>query len=607
MAQKSDPVDSVKAMIHSDDLSDEDLMSSYVWLSKQTYSPEEILEYGQMIKEIAEKTGNTYFLIESNRLIGLAYRFLGDLATALQYLFKSAEYADESEEYLDLLAKVYGEISTCYTQNGDTENAMLYGSKTVEILRKTDKRERLALTLINVGYDYYLINNYDSAIACYDETEDLLEDLVLPIGEAYLTGNRALIWWKTGQNEKAKEGLITAIEMLEPLKDRYGQADFYNQLSAIAFEEGNELKAISYAKKGLALAEGDGLKEQARDAAHLLYLLNKAIDDYKSATHYLEKHTAYKDSIQNFETTQTLANLRTKFEVGQKQSEVDLLLEQSRSNRIIIITGGIVLFVSILFVLLFYVYSKSKTRLNKQLEQQKDSLMRSNRTKDKFFSIISHDIRGPVQAFNGVSRMIHFMVDNHQIEELRELAVQIDESADQLSNLLDNLLNWAIQQQGQISYVPEKISTREMITDLVGTFENMARAKKIRIIQKLEDGLFLWSDGNTTNTILRNLINNALKFTPEHGEIEIATRKESEMVKILVRDTGVGIPSEKLQGLFDFEAKKSTWGTKGEKGLGLGLQLVKEFIEMNKGRIAVSSDEGEGTTFVLSLPSFTVA
>ena len=452
-----------------------------------------------------------------------------------------------------------------------------------------------------------MINNYDSAIACYDETEDLLEDLVLPIGEAYLTGNRALIWWKTGRNEKAKEGLLMAIEMLEPLKDRYGQADFYNQLSAIAFEEGNELKAISYAKKGLSLAEGDGLKEQARDAAHLLYLLNKAIDDYKSATHYLEKHTAYKDSIQNFETTQTLANLRTKFEVGQKQSEVDLLLEQSRSNRIIIITGGIVLFVSILFVLLFYVYSKSKTRLNKQLEQQKDSLMRSNRTKDKFFSIISHDIRGPVQAFNGVSRMIHFMVDNHQIEELRELAVQIDESADQLSNLLDNLLNWAIQQQGQISYVPEKISTREMITDLVGTFEHMARAKKIRIIQKLEDGLFLWSDGNTTNTILRNLINNALKFTPEHGEIEIATRKESEMVKILVRDTGVGIPSEKLQGLFDFEAKKSTWGTKGEKGLGLGLQLVKEFIEMNKGRIAVSSDEGEGTTFVLSLPSFTVA
>ena len=227
-----------------------------------------------------------------------------------------------------------------------------------------------------------------------------------------------------------------------------------------------------------------------------------------------------------------------------------------------------------------------------------------NSTKDRFFSIISHDIRGPVQAFNGVSRMIKFMVDNDQVSELRELADQIDESADRLSSLLDNLLNWAVQQQGQINYVPEKISVNEMINELTGTFTNMAQAKNIELKQDVPEGLCLWSDQNTTNTILRNLINNALKFTEENGKIEVIAKEEDDLVSIEVADTGVGIPTDKMEKLFQLEAKKSTWGTDGEKGLGLGLQLVKEFVDMNKGSISVSSEEGKGTTFVIKLPAY---
>ena len=200
--------------------------------------------------------------------------------------------------------------------------------------------------------------------------------------------------------------------------------------------------------------------------------------------------------------------------------------------------------------------------------------------------------------------MIKFMVDNDQVSELRELADQIDESADRLSSLLDNLLNWAVQQQGQINYVPEKISAQEMLDELAGTFTNMAQAKNIEITQNVPDGLCIWSDRNTTNTILRNLINNALKFTPEQGKIDIQGSEEDGMVVFKISDTGVGIPSEKLENLFQLEAKKSTWGTEGEKGLGLGLQLVKEFVEMNKGALSVTSKEGVGTTFFIQLPSF---
>jgi two-component system NtrC family sensor kinase len=144
--------------------------------------------------------------------------------------------------------------------------------------------------------------------------------------------------------------------------------------------------------------------------------------------------------------------------------------------------------------------------------------------------------------------------------------------------------------------------------EINGIFSNSAKAKKIEITTSIPDNLELWVDKNTSMTILRNLVNNALKFTSEGGQVSILAEAESAtMAKITIKDTGVGIPPEKLNALFKMDGYKASYGTGGERGLGLGLQLVYEFVEMNNGTVEVESEEGKGTSFIVHLPLYDYA
>ena len=242
------------------------------------------------------------------------------------------------------------------------------------------------------------------------------------------------------------------------------------------------------------------------------------------------------------------------------------------------------------------------TKLNKEIRAQRDEIQAQKDLKDRFFSIISHDLRGPVSSFQGISAIIRMLIKKERYHDLLEMSDDIDHSANQLSRLLDNLLNWASQQQSQIPYHPEEIDLVQMINNLFEVFKSTAVSKKIFLINHIKDNSFIWADRNTANTIFRNLINNALKFTEERGSITFTNVIDGKMMDISVADTGIGIPPEKLEDIFVLKDKKSTYGTKGEKGVGLGLQLVHEFARLNKGDVNVKSEEGKGTTFVVSLP-----
>ena len=174
-----------------------------------------------------------------------------------------------------------------------------------------------------------------------------------------------------------------------------------------------------------------------------------------------------------------------------------------------------------------------------------------------------------------------------------------------LVKLLDNLLNWALQQRGQFPYLPEKLDARPIFTNAIETFEEMAASKKIELTLEMKSDFYLYIDRNTASAIFRNLINNAIKFTQEGGSVTITAMEEEDtgMSLITVADSGVGMTKERLDGLFKLNEKGSTIGTSGEKGLGLGLQLVLEFVALNKGKIDVTSEVGKGTTFTLRLPT----
>lgn len=224
------------------------------------------------------------------------------------------------------------------------------------------------------------------------------------------------------------------------------------------------------------------------------------------------------------------------------------------------------------------------------------------RLKDRFFAIISHDLRGPVSSFQGISQVISLYLQQAKYEDLKKMMNEVDKATDHLSKLLDNLLNWASSELSQIPYKPEKINASEMIQEVVEIFELIAKSKNIQIDSNIDPSTIVYADLNSTVTIFRNLINNALKFTPEGGKVTIKSEQNGDFIRISVQDSGVGMNEEQLRNLFTLTDKSSTYGTSGEKGIGLGLQLVNEFTKLNKGKIEVTSSEGNGSTFNIDLP-----
>jgi two-component system NtrC family sensor kinase len=304
-----------------------------------------------------------------------------------------------------------------------------------------------------------------------------------------------------------------------------------------------------------------------------------------------------------------MADLRTEYEVSQKQAEIDLLNQKRERNYFIGL--ALLFFTLFLVVLAFLLYRNNRIKraanklLHKQntkLELQHTKLEALNNTKDRFFSIVSHDLRGPVNAFNGISELIKYYIAHNEMGQLREVSEYIDKSARQLSTLLDNLLDWSVKQQGTFPFRPEMLYLNPLLQEITDMFRIAAHAKNITLNLDLDEEINVWADRNSLLTIIRNLLNNALKFTQSNGLVTLSAYTEKGFVHINVIDTGVGIPEDKLESLFLLKDKIIGLGTAGEKGLGIGLSLAFEFAEMNGGSIIVNSEEGIGSIFTLKMP-----
>ena len=237
-----------------------------------------------------------------------------------------------------------------------------------------------------------------------------------------------------------------------------------------------------------------------------------------------------------------------------------------------------------------------------QLAKQTEELTELNATKDKFFSIIAHDLKNP---FNTILGFTHELITNYQEfdnnEVLKYLNI-IDNSANHAFNLLENLLLWAHTQTGTIDFHPEVFNLQSSVIDVIALLDNQAKKKCISIITNIRDRCFAYADKNMVDTILRNLLTNAIKFTPENGNIIVSTFNHHDHVEIAVRDTGVGIGKEDIEYIFRIDRKTTTLGTDKEKGSGLGLILCKEFIEKHGGKIWAESELGRGSTFKFTIP-----
>jgi signal transduction histidine kinase/ligand-binding sensor domain-containing protein len=247
----------------------------------------------------------------------------------------------------------------------------------------------------------------------------------------------------------------------------------------------------------------------------------------------------------------------------------------------------------------------SKTLLEDQarkLEEANKKLLVLNSTKDRFFSIIAHDLRNPFHVVMGFSEILLRDYRKMQPEKMEKYLNLIYTASRTGNDLLENLLQWSRSQTGRIVYAPEKITLTTCVEEVLTLSEGSALRKNIVINQLVSSELLVMADENMLKTVLRNLISNAIKFTPEDGNITIDSRINGSMVEIEVRDTGIGISPENMDLLFRVDATFTTKGTNNESGTGLGLLLCKEFVEKQGGQIFAESQQGQGSRFVFTLP-----
>ena len=611
MAQNQSVADSLISYIEKEiNISDSLRFEFYMKISFNSSSPSVGVFYAKEAIKIAEKENNYSKLGAFHRYAGEFYLAQNKLVLALQSFLESKKYYELEGNKIGK-ADVTASIASVYKNQKNFRKCLEYQKEAIEVYQRIQDTLRLAIGLQNHGNTYLQMYLPDSALKIFHVSLALFRAIDYDIGIAHALNNLGEVYHQKGDYSTAENRILEALQIFRNNGIDHSMAYGLITLGEIYSKTNRIPEALPLVHQSLEIGKKENLLELISDASMVLSDLYSQSKDYEKAFHYHTEYVAYRDSINNEETARQLADLRTEFEVSQKQAEIDLLTKQRHLNRIILAS---LLFILLLFVILAFVFYRNnliRKSTNKILSVQKEELKQQhlklealNHTKDRFFSIISHDLRGPVNAFNGISNSIRLYIEKNELRQLREVSEHIDKSAGQLSSLLDNLLDWSLKQQGAFPFYPEKLQLNPLLEESIQMFLMAAYGKKIHLNLKAEEEIEVYADKNSLMTILRNLINNAIKFTEESGLVTISAFCQNGFAMINVMDTGIGISEEEVENLFLLKEKFVNRGTAGEKGLGIGLDLAYEFAKMNNGSIIVNSEEDAGSIFTLKIPLF---
>ena len=247
---------------------------------------------------------------------------------------------------------------------------------------------------------------------------------------------------------------------------------------------------------------------------------------------------------------------------------------------------------------------KARVATHLKIYRHSKELIELNATKDKFFSIIAHDLRSPFNGFLGLTQIMVEELPRMTLSDIHSIVKNMRNSATNLFRLLENLLLWARMQQGKLSYDPEVIEIRQMVDDSLSMIKDSAKTKGIALVSEIPEDVSVLADNNMLQTIIRNLLSNAVKFTNKGGKVKISAKVTlNQSVEISVKDSGIGMSPAMLCDLFRLDTKTNRRGTAEEPSSGLGLHLCKDFIERHGGKLWIESEEGKGSTFSFSIPN----
>jgi len=389
---------------------------------------------------------------------------------------------------------------------------------------------------------------------------------------------------------------------------QYRIAKTYNKLK-------NPDKALQILFQNIEVAKKYNYKSELESSYLVMAESYSLKNDLAKAMEYQTLHYQLKDSLSEQRRGELTEIIQSKYQSEIKNAQIELLTRDSlikgnelKAQRILMYVGiGILIVLAILIFNLLQSNQRNKmansllSKQNELINDQSNQLEALNKTKDKILSIISHDMRSPLAGLKGIVNLMS--TDSISQEEFIEVSKNLRKNLDYVYNDLDNLLHWANAQVKGIRPQFERVSVQEVVMEKVNLFAEVAKNKSIQIDLNIAANLYVWADINHLRLVFRNLLSNAIKFSAPHSKIEVNAFDEGKIVRMEVKDFGIGMSEEEIQKLFMIENHFTRMGTQNEKGIGLGLILVKEFVETNKGSIAVQSHERKGTTFTVTMES----
>lgn len=589
-------------------LTDKEKLDIYHDIAYYHTNPDSAIIFSDLLIDLARKYSDSIYVFRGYAQKGYSLLFKGEFDKAVSLFFNCAYIAEAiKDKYRE--AAAYISLGDAYSKAENHKNSILYFNKAISLSRKINDTVLLANALFNSANEYLISNSFDTALIYFNEAGKIYELIDNKFYKAYVMGNKGMLFNNIGNEKEAESNLRRAIEILGPFGDKYSISSYTNALAKIYLGQKAYEKALRYSILSYNLSREAGLKQNISETCSLLSKIYYEKGDIKNAYKFQSEYYGIRDSLLNNKTITRIADLRTEYEVSKKQAEVDYLKKTRKAQSVITISLLIILILTVALVLILLKNYKRKKALNHLLLEQKEELLvqqeqleEHNRTKDRFFSIISHDLRGPIAAIGNFPELLVHYAENNTKEDLQEMVNLIETSVKKVSVMLDNLLEWALSQQGTFPFHPEKLNVCKILKEVKPIFVTMAGIKNLSIEEDVNGEIYIMADKNSLITIIRNLINNSIKFTKPGGQICISAKTNHTSAIIEIKDSGIGIPKEKLENIFSIYEKKSTWGTNKEKGLGIGLSLVHDFVKMNNGEIAVTSEPGKGSSFSIYFP-----
>lgn len=562
----------------------------------------------------ARTVDNQTEIARSLNYIGLIFWKWGEYVSALNFFEKSLKLKSKLKNEYEL-AITQNNIAYIYNELGNYEQALYYSRSTIEIATRLNDKYALGRALNNIGTTYLKLGDYNTSLDYQLKGVKVKEESGDVNGIAYSYNDIGNIYFQMGNNSKAMEYFESSLRLREEIKDAFGISISLLSIGNVYLKENNYEKAKEIFTRQIELAKQNNLSDAVQKGYYKLYELYEKQGNVHKAFEYFKKYASYNDVVLRNENKDKLIELQVIYESETKEQEIGLLKKSQEIQKLQLENQEIQIYSLILLVLLiiaFAVYVSFRYRIikklkseleekNKEIAQQNNKLLEANSLKDKFFSIIAHDLRSPFQGLIGLSQILHEDFENISEEEKKTFIKRMRDGVKNVFELIENLLEWSRVRSKTSGITLKPITLYDSIRFVFSLQKHAAIQKEIELVNNSDSSIKVQADQNMLQSTLNNLISNAIKFTREKGKIEIDAKETETEVIISVKDNGVGIDPEDIPKLFRLDIKFTTPGTSREIGTGLGLILCKELVEKQGGRIWVESQLNMGTTFYFTL------